>query len=41
MIKVFCDCSLTPESELYDIELGYRASFDLYHLDGVMFSEEF
>ena len=33
------DSSMDFETELYELELGFRAAFDLFHLDDVMFGE--
>ena len=31
------DSSMTAETELFEIELGFRAAFALFHHDDVMF----
>jgi hypothetical protein len=28
------------ETELFELELGHRAAFDLFHLDSVVFNKE-
>jgi hypothetical protein len=34
------DSSLTAETELFVLELGFRAAFDLFHHDDVVFDPE-
>jgi hypothetical protein len=37
-MRLWFDPSLTHEAFIYEIELGYRAAFALYHHDDVLFN---